>query len=1155
MKRKIITIVMTCLVLCLCQVHAALIQGKVTDASGKVMEGVMVSAFDDERRQSTSVFSQADGTFRIDGLREVNFKVRARLMGQLDHWSDAVSPDAGSLSISMKPATGEKLEEQRPATSGFSMLKFDNLRDKLNFKMMCSYCHQIGTIGFRSPEKPVDWETMIRRMDGFGGLYHHTQKNIIGRIIDTYKGDAVDDWPQFVPPPAPTGIATKAKITSWQVGKQYEGSFHDLELGPDGLVYAVNISKGRLVTLNPETGEQKFRKFPRGSHGPHSIELANDGNMWVTMCASGQMAKYDLRTKEFLVCSSAEAPARRGSYPHTLRINPKDPEGLIWYTDAGRNSCFSLHPETLKVKEYKLLEANQAKAAGKGESRGITPYGLDYSPVDGMIWYSKLNGNRIGRIDPAAPDGDIKEWNPPFRGPRRLHVAPDGIVWVPGFASGVFGRFDPKSEKWLVYDLPDAENQIPYALNVAPDGHVWICGTGNDTLYRFNPKTEYLVEFLLPHRVSYTREIEFDEEGNVWTSTSGPARHMETGNGSVIKLEVLAEADHGGQRLVGYVPDKSTLTYEQPRKVNYTGPNGKLLASIDSHGLPAAYESGQRHQVYVDKRMAGLTEKQRNRIGQLYAEKRKADPDMPNAGHSFVKIMEYVANEGQAEKTVAASPENQAGVHRLKSKKRSLFDAFVYVNRIPEEAEEGEPAQDFSGRIFGRLANQEGRIQIKLPPGMDRGAYLGFKAFLKSEPAAWRDANRLGSNERKAKIQKVIQDKIASSKANGPGKARSLGKADIENLRAFLGSLTDVTDEEFRRSIIDAEVLDTSIDIALPSLKNIDAEHPDDPKDLAEQSRKKPSASPNSALLARIEKNKVPADYPGGGDGHQPWVDRKMAGMHAKQQVLLGRLWAEKQRIDPDMKNRGNSFVKILNHVLREGMPEAGHGVQPKPKPGPVVVPQEKPKGPALSGTVWFEGKRPKRVPVRMYPESLALHDSVPLDEKLLISDGGGIANVFVYVKKGLADKDYPVPEKPAIIDQQGSIFRPRVQGIRIGQEVLMKNGDPFIHNIRSLSFKNRAFNIAQPANSPDRKKVFTKKEGPITIKCDFHPWMMAHFFVMDHPFFAVTNARGAFRIPGLPDGQYTIVAWHEELGEQEKKVTVSGGAAAARFSFKARAQ
>ena len=291
--------------------------------------------------------------------------------------------------------------------------------------------------------------------------------------------------------------------TSWELGEHYEGSYHDLELGPDDLVYAVNIRINQLAILDPKTGEQRFLKYPKGTGGAHSIEQANDKSLWTTMCGSGHMARYDVNTGEFLHVSSAEAPAKRGSYPHTLRIDPKDPEGLIWYTDAGRNSVFSLHPTTHFVKEYHLLDAGQVKAGGKGESRGITPYGLDYSPVDGMIWYSKLNGNRIGRINPKVPDGDITEWNPPFRGPRRLHVAPDGMVWVPGFGSGVFGKFDPTSEEWTTYPLPDYLNQIPYALNVAPDGMVWICGTGNDTLYRFNPETEYLVEFPLPFRVSY----------------------------------------------------------------------------------------------------------------------------------------------------------------------------------------------------------------------------------------------------------------------------------------------------------------------------------------------------------------------------------------------------------------------------------------------------------------------------------------------------------------------------------------------------------------------------------------------------------------------------------------------------------------------------
>ena len=518
------------------------ISGKVTNASGKAMEGVMVSAFDAARQQSTSVFSQADGSFTIDGLRAVKFNVRARLLGQLDVWKKDVAAGADKLSFAMKPAKGEALEIQRPANSGFSMLKWDSMKDKDNYKMMCTYCHQTGSRGWRTPELPVDWDTMIRRMDGFGGLYRHTQQTLVKRLVETYSVEAVKKWPAYVPPPAPTGTATQAKITEWDMGIRYRAMVHDIELGPDGLVYAVDMGQNAVVSLDPKTGKRRVYRFPRGARGPHSIELGNDGKMWFTLCGSGQMASFDLKTKKFIITSSAEAPAKRGSYPHTLRINPKDPEGLIWYTDAGRNSCFSLHPKTLKVKEYHLLKKNQAVGAGKGESRGITPYGIDFSPVDGTIWYSKLNGNRIGRIDPKAKDGNIKEWNPPFRGPRRLHVAQDGIVWVPGFGSGVFGKFDPKTEKWTVYDLPDAENQIPYALNVDPKGYIWICGTNSDSLHRFDPKTEKLVEFRLPSRVTYTREIEFDEDGNLWTCNSnGPARHTERGYGSIIKLEILED--------------------------------------------------------------------------------------------------------------------------------------------------------------------------------------------------------------------------------------------------------------------------------------------------------------------------------------------------------------------------------------------------------------------------------------------------------------------------------------------------------------------------------------------------------------------------------------------------------------------------------------
>lgn len=531
---------------------AAVISGKVVDASGKPMEGVTVSAFDPEREMSVSVFSQKDGSFTIDGLRDATFNVRGRLLGQLDTWQNEVKAGAKGVTVAMKPATGEALDLQRPGDNLFGLIKWEDENDKSNFKMSCGYCHQIGTIGFRSPEEPVDWETMITRMDGFGGLYKHTQDTIVQRLVETYTDEAMKEWPAFVPPPAPSGAATKAKITEWDVGRQDACMIHDLELGSDGLVYAVDMTNDAIYTLNPENGERKVISFPGGKDpnedtnprlGPHSIERDHEGNMWVTLALSGQMGKYDVKTGEFTIVSSAPAPRPRGAYPHTLRVETdlkRDPKGRVWYTDAG-SDVFSLDPETHEVVQYKLPTADQAVGGGRGESRGRTPYGISISPVDGKVWYTKLNGNRLGVIDPNLPvDEAVKEYVPPFRGPRRHEVGPDGNVWVPGFGDGVLGKFDPKTEEWEVIDLPDAMNQIPYALSVnEKTNEVWICGTMNDTMLRFNPKTKELTEYRMPSRVTYTREVEFGEDGSVWVCNSNyPVRHTERGKGSIIKIEV-----------------------------------------------------------------------------------------------------------------------------------------------------------------------------------------------------------------------------------------------------------------------------------------------------------------------------------------------------------------------------------------------------------------------------------------------------------------------------------------------------------------------------------------------------------------------------------------------------------------------------------------
>ena len=65
-------------------------------------------------------------------------------------------------------------------------------------------------------------------------------------------------------------------------------------------------------------------------------------------------------------------------------------------------------------------------------------------------------------------------------------------------------------------------------------------------------------------------------------------------------------------------------------------------------------------------------------------------------------------------------------------------------------------------------------------------------------------------------------------------------------------------------------------------------------------------------LLKKIDTNKLPKAY--NPSTHQKYVDKRIEGMSIKQRQMLGRLWKEKQRIDPDMKNRGNSFIRILEY-------------------------------------------------------------------------------------------------------------------------------------------------------------------------------------------------------------------------------------------------
>ena len=201
-----------------------------------------------------------------------------------------------------------------------------------------------------------------------------------------------------------------------------------------------------------------------------------------------------------------------------------------------------------------------------------------------------------------------------------------------------------------------------------------------------------------------------------------------------------------------------------------------------------------------------------------------------------------------------------------------------------------------------------------------------------------------------------------------------------------------------------------------------------------------------------------------------------------------------------------------------------------------------------ITGRVVVEGTPPKAQTIRVDGDKTCatlVPGAERQTETWVVGEGGGLANVFVYVKTGLEGRSFPVPTEPVVLDQQNCWYTPRVVGVRVGQSFQVLNSDPLLHNVRAQAEVNQAFNQGQPVQGVRYSHTFSTDEVMVPIKCDVHAWMNAWVGVMNHPYFAVTGPSGAFELPNLPPGTYTVEAWHEAGGTTTGTVTVPASGAA----------
>ena len=183
-----------------------------------------------------------------------------------------------------------------------------------------------------------------------------------------------------------------------------------------------------------------------------------------------------------------------------------------------------------------------------------------------------------------------------------------------------------------------------------------------------------------------------------------------------------------------------------------------------------------------------------------------------------------------------------------------------------------------------------------------------------------------------------------------------------------------------------------------------------------------------------------------------------------------------------------------------------------------------------VTGTVALRPAAKSKVPPRYY---LGPYRSARGE----IADSTVFQEVVVLLQGETLTQNYPPPAHPLKMAQHGQQFIPRVLPVLVGTTVEFPNQDNFYHNVFSVAGGER-FDLGRFGQGGSASQTFTRP-ALVVIHCEIHADMKAYVLVLDHPFFALPDAGGRFRISEVPAGTYTLKAWHPTQGEQTVQVVV----------------
>jgi streptogramin lyase len=508
------------------------VTGVINDASGQPVAGAFVKLKNDEKRLTFMVISREQGRFDAKDLPPGTYRVQGVGGNFQSPWFNNVTVTNGGDGAKVGLSLSDKRGADLPPAWPQRIPEVDVLKASKNAKDMpegeykalvsekCSACHDVLRIVVKRSNED-DWAHTVERMRTRmltalqPDLTDEQAKNIVSYLVKNFGEIQPYDANSRMPHTLMTGKAVQYRAVTYALVNTHAEP-HDVAMDPKGNAW-VSERAGKLGKLDPKT--LTFQEFdtppgpaPKDRQSLGNPQIDSKGILWVADGPNNRWLSYDTSNQKFLAYAFPRGKGPAGGNSMALH-----PDGTVWAT-GNNNEARQLFPDKVEFKFYPSPNASHKPAPG---AYGIAVAG------DGSVWWAEDESDFMVRADPVT--GKTEAFKIPYDGhayPRRMNSDANGDLWVALWNAGKLMKVDHKTHQMTIYSPPTQTGGNYSVVVDKKNGYVWVSEHQVDKIARFDPKTQEWVEFPLPEAESDPRRLDIDptNPNRIYFSGNTPGR-------------------------------------------------------------------------------------------------------------------------------------------------------------------------------------------------------------------------------------------------------------------------------------------------------------------------------------------------------------------------------------------------------------------------------------------------------------------------------------------------------------------------------------------------------------------------------------------------------------------------------------------------------